>query len=412
MMFKKEKEDAEEKALEQLQTVKEEAMMFKKEKEDAEQKADRLSNENEALQKRVEIAESEAVRGEAAALREERDSLLKDLEQFKFAKKESSMFKKAKEDAEQKAKALKLDVEQWRQKFECASLESERGERQGQELIKLREENQEQLRVMKQTSCTMQQMRQENEELKGSNAMLDERLSMAEGELGRSLDEKARLAGHTNSKQKIQYMMKVKEDHEKLKKEHKELQQKLIRMDIMPNGGAGLFEKFLSGWGAEFAAARQEPQTPGPGLASRTPRRHPSATPATTPGMTPGARTPARPRSARSGRSDGVAAMRERLGVEDYQARCELQEMALERIRIEFHHFLCLVQRATNGKSSNACSMESLLEHLRGVCPASSAQAQHEPRTPMVRRRESEGSPLNISVENDMDEHASGSLGD
>lgn len=222
----------------------------------------------------------------------------------------------------------------------------------------LRERNQE-------LSITMQQFKQENEELLMDNRGLLESVALAEGDLEKVSDQHAQLIGHVNKKQKIRYTMNLKDDRNRLRRDLEKARQRLNHLEGSKRSDS-LFGA-LASLGYAPVAVQQSPMH---GPAAKNRRATVLGAAAEQPGSSPpggGQGASGRPLQARitprrlagpasSGQSKVLARDGPRL--EEFQRRCRIQEGALERINSDFRHIVALVERA-----------------IVGDCPPSSAAA-------------------------------------
>jgi DNA repair exonuclease SbcCD ATPase subunit len=276
---------------------------------------------------------------------------------------------------------LKLDVEHWRQKAQCLDRDEERLRRQDEDLTKLEKENEELRQQNQQLLLTFQQFKQEWEITNAENITLQETLGIYEIDLDRATDEKAQLMGHVNPKQKIHHMVKLKEENKELREQLKKAKQRISTLSASRKG-EGLLDalaSFSQGLGADQLSVTASVT----GIPSQVPRGD-AKTPQRS--STPPKRTA--PLSARGNRSGSL-----REDAAEEERRRAIQERAVERVQIDFQHFIALIERAVlagDSLSEGRCPNPSaLLGRLRNVV-SGAAKGQPfapEPRTPRTELR-------------------------
>jgi len=195
------------------------------------------------------------------------------------------------------------------------------------------------------------------EQCSAENNNLKEQLALFEAEMEQTNHESAKLMGHANHKQKVQYHVKVKEENVELKKQVCDLRQQLAPYEMGQRGSSlmeALKEMGGGGNGGEMSVCNQsvcstrgmEPRTPNPKgeKGCRTPRQtRPSS---------------AGPKSARKGQ-DCLEA--------DNCPRCDIQQRATERTIVDFQHFVAMIERAAFAGDVGASSADpnAVLERLR-----------------------------------------------
>mmetsp|Transcript_28775 Transcript_28775/g.62770 ORF Transcript_28775/g.62770 Transcript_28775/m.62770 type:complete len:484 (+) Transcript_28775:1-1452(+) len=308
------------------------------------------------LRRELEQAREQIGRGIPDSAREELERELHEarsqLDKLQWAQKQASMYKAAKERAEQHVTELKLDVEHWQQRATCVEVNESRLHRQDEDLKMLRQDYEELREQSRELSLTVQRFRGESEHLEAENRELRGQMEYFEMSLERAVDQNAQLIGHSNQKQKIRYTMRLKEDNNVLRGELKQARQRIAQLEVT-RAGEGMLDMLC-----DRDLPEREPRTPkrsAGSVATRTPSRT--------------ARTP---RAAR-----GAGTFEAQLA--DSERRCHIQECALERISVNFQHLRDLVERAIcPGRSA---SLPELLEQLRAR-PARGQQPRVEPHTP------------------------------
>jgi hypothetical protein len=243
-----------------------------------------------------------------------------------------------------------------------------------EEAIDRDQEAEKQLEQNKQLTASMQNVEHDWEVAHTENKSLREILGDFEVDLENTKEENAKLAGHTNHKQKVKYHLKVKEENTQLKQQVSELRQRVSQYESGKRGSS-LLEALasfgggaggpgeLSVCGQSVCSTRgQEPRTPNPKGPPRTPRRPNSAG----------------PQSAR-----GRGSMEADLACPS----CALQQRATERTIVDFQHVVTLIERAVfaGGVGASTSDPSSVLDRLReavatGACPSGSNLAPQTPK--------------------------------
>eukprot|EP00928_Gymnodinium_smaydae_P019902 TRINITY_DN17669_c0_g1_i1.p1 TRINITY_DN17669_c0_g1~~TRINITY_DN17669_c0_g1_i1.p1 ORF type:complete len:617 (+),score=171.59 TRINITY_DN17669_c0_g1_i1:67-1917(+) len=211
---------------------------------------------------------------------------------------------------------------------------------------------------------TVQQLKQDSELLEAENRSLRELAAACEDVHSKVAGQNAHIMGHVNHKQKIRYMVQLKEETAQLRAELKKTQKRLLQMQASKKSEnlvdallplAGLQPRGVSGFASE----------------PRTPRRAMQSTP----------------------RGVGASELR---GPEA-DRRCRQLERMLESIAIDFRHFISLVERVLSaagprstpgvvsvggpGRQESATEdVPHLLRQLREVIATTRQQAPAEAR--------------------------------
>jgi len=257
------------------------------------------------------------------------------------------------------------------------------------------------LRLQNRELClSLRQFKQDFEHLESENVSLKQDISAAEGDLDRISDQQAQLMGHVNHRQKIRYTMKLKEDMNRLSAELKKARQRILQLEVSKECG-GLFDALASVVGTDHrksvhcrrsSGMQTTPKGPamqstpsGPAMQS-TPRGPAMQTSPRGPAMQTSPGGPA----ARPARR--IVAGTEDLGdqhrLQDAERRCEMQQLALERISIDFQHLKALIERAVmladteERHGINGGSFALLLQRLRDIIAASRKAPVKEQGTP------------------------------
>lgn len=250
----------------------------------------------------------------------------------------------------------------------------------------LRERNQ-------QLSATMQQFKQESEELLMDNRGLLESIALAEGDLEKVSDQHAQLIGHVNKKQKIRYTLNLKDERNLLRRELEKARQRLSHLEGSKRSDS-LFGA-LASLGYAPVAVQQSPMQ---GAAAKSRRATMLETVAEQPGKSPPgggqssngrAQAGITPRRlagpAPSGPSKVFARDAPRL--EEFQRRCRIQESALERINSDFGHMVALVERAIVGDCVPSSASAANAEHKDGAEAATFANTLQRLRKVIAQQR-------------------------
>ncbi|CAE7231794.1 Hmmr [Symbiodinium sp. CCMP2592] len=276
--------------------------------------------------------------------------------------------------------------------------------RQDEDIATCLKENEELRACNRELAQSLQQFKQENDQLHVDNSSLLESVALFEGDLGKVADRHAQLIGHVNKKQKIRYTVKLKEECAQLRLDLNKARHKLMQLEGSRRSDS--LYGALASLGYSPAPAVQsspQPKQRSQEQSPNSPFQQPQAAPA-----------PVRvsPRCANTARGQ----------LEEAQRRVRLQECALERVNSDFRHLLALVQRVIGrgqADESKEINFAELLQDLRRVmasqshAPQSSTPAmgstgpkmsprteasagQKEPSTP--RARDSLASPLSFRV--------------
>mmetsp|Transcript_24625 Transcript_24625/g.54417 ORF Transcript_24625/g.54417 Transcript_24625/m.54417 type:complete len:513 (-) Transcript_24625:110-1648(-) len=189
---------------------------------------------------------------------------------------------------------------------------------------------------------SMQMLKQEVEQLEAERRSLQESAAIFEQGFERVAGQQARQMGHQNHRQKIRYTLQMKEENSKLRDELKQARVRALKLEASKKGES-LIEAL-----APLSSVR------GRGCVDPfvyiAPRSRSSS-------------RPAPPRPSRGSVSGGL---------EDATQRCREQEKILERISIDFRHFLSLLEAAVpDGDESGPSDaggrgqLNALLERLR-----------------------------------------------
>lgn len=191
------------------------------------------------------------------------------------------------------------------------------------ELEAQRQQNRELLLSMKQFHSDLQLLTLENENMRGTVAIF-------EGNLSRATEDRARLIGHSNPKQKIHYTMRLKEESNLLRDELKKSRKRIVQLE------AGRRDEHH--WDT-FSSASKTGSVETSVLGS----------------------------DLNDAECHNIAVLRR---------RCQAQEMAVERISGNLHHVMALVERAVSlgayadGESSISGvpgNFSELLDRLRNM---------------------------------------------
>ncbi|CAE8581604.1 unnamed protein product [Polarella glacialis] len=182
-------------------------------------------------------------------------------------------------------------------------------------------------------------------------------------------------------------MVKLKEENRELREQLKKAKHRITQLGV-GRQGEGLLSalaSFSNGLGTDqhsiapsICGERSVAMTPGPsrgGLDPQTPKR--PATPT---------RKTAAPRSARGPRSAKEEAEERAWREAEDERRRLIQERAVERVQVDFQHFIALIERAVlagDCTSDDSCSNPAaLLDRLRAVVvegPTQRAGGRNEP---------------------------------
>jgi len=290
-----------------------------------------------------------------------KDRLQSDLERLKFAEINANMTRAAKDRAESQVRDLKVDVEHWRRKAQSFERDEERMHRQSEDVVRMAQEAKELHHQNSQLLSTLQQFKTEWEMAMSEKNNLQETLNVYELNLQRATDQTAELMGHTNPKQKIRHMVNLKEENKELREQLKKAKQRISQMGASRKG-EGLLEALASVTHSHSIGADQMSvptnfggaDTPASTGVARTPKR-------------PG--TPTRkPMSARGARGSLPEEEMQLMLAED-ERRLQIQERAVERVQIDFQHFIALIERAVLADDilEESPNPATLLERLRAV---------------------------------------------
>lgn len=278
------------------------------------------------------------------------------------------MYKSAKEKAEAEVKELKQQVEQLSQRI--LSLEVDGNKlRELEELADQRDSTAEDFMVQnKQLLETVTSLEDDCEHKQKIIIGLEQALAEYEAELENAKEDSAKMMGHSNHRQKLKYMEKLKDENVQKAATITELRQRLSHYETGQRGSTLLQALAAFGCGdnaGEMSVCaptpgRQEPRTPAKGSTSCS--------------QSVGARTPRRPTSAGppSARGRGPAADAERTQLEQ---RLAMAERTAERTVIDFRHFVSLIDRAAFAGSAGAESADPavMLEKLRKAVSGASS---------------------------------------
>ncbi|CAE7210591.1 Tdh [Symbiodinium natans] len=261
---------------------------------------------------------------------------------------------------------------------------------QDEDMASCIKENEELRACNRELTLSMQQFKEENDQLHVDNGSLLESVALFEGDLGKVADRHAQLIGHVNKKQKIRYTVKLKEECAQLRLDLNKARHKLMQLEGSRRSDS-LYGALASLGYSPVPAITSSPQ-PKPRGQDQSPASPPQQLPPPTRVSPKGA--PARP--------------------EEAQRRLRLQECALERVNSDFRHLLTLVQRVI-GRSTDErkeINFADLLQDLRQVMAAQAHQSvgsrtdassvkkepkeAKEPSTP--RARDSLASPLSLRL--------------
>lgn len=267
--------------------------------------------------------------------------------------------------------------------------------RQDEDIATCLKENEELRACNRELAQSLQQFKQENDQLHVDNSSLLESVALFESDLGKVADRHAQLIGHVNKKQKIRYTVKLKEECAQLRLDLNKARHKLMQLEGSRRSDS--LYGALASLGYSPAPAVQsspQPKQRSQEQSPNSPFQQPHAAPA-----------PVRvsPRCANTARGQ----------LEEAQRRVRLQECALERVNSDFRHLLALVQRVIGrgqADESKEINFAELLQDLRrvmasqshapqGSTPAIGTEAsagQKEPSTP--RARDSLASPLSFRL--------------
>jgi len=376
-----------------------------------------------------------AVKSEVATLQDEKAQLSKKLS--------SAEVDGARRLAEFGAETARLERE-----VQTASADDARVKRATKDLETCDKEN-EVLRLHnRELSITMQQFKQENEQLVIDNRSLLESVALFEGDLEKVSDRHAQLIGHVNKKQKIRYTVKLKEECAQLRLDLSKARHRLMQLEGVRRCDS-LFGA-LSSLG--YAPTVIEHEVKSSAAKGRPSGQEPSSSPAASPQpklgalhTAGGARSslvPSPLRAVADGRTSRIsprilvggapavvrgASAAQAQATEEALLRCRIQERALERVNSDFQHLVSLVECAVVGEtitcqlttddgkpSAQEANFAHLLKSLRSVIasqrvrsgkavgPAPSLRAEGDaPSTPRDRRADlpadrEVASPLNL----------------
>merc|ERR1712173_505051 len=141
--------------------------------------------------------------------------------------------------------------------------------------------------------------------------------------------------GHANHKQKVKYHIKIKDENAQLKQDLSKARQRLAQLEVGHRGST--FLETLASMSGAADVAEPSVYSTTPGMEPRTPNPKSRRSEVST-------RTPDRPasRGAQSAR-----------GEPEVCQRCVMQERAVERVHVDFQHFMTLIDRAVCGKTGD-----------------------------------------------------------
>jgi len=318
-----------------------------------------------------------------AEVQESEKNLQAQVTKLGFAEKKAQMFESNKNKAESSNRELKQEIAQLKEQVAAAHVDAHKLH-EFEQTSKLRDEEvascQEQSKGL---LLTLRTMEQDWEMVSAENNSLKASLCEFEAALDGAANDNAKLASHSNHKQKLQYVAKIKEENSGLKQDLMKAHQRLAQFEAGQRGSSLLEALAAFGGGSGGVTAEQsvcgqsvcstrgcEPRTPNPkGAASQA------------------ARTPHRPDS----RGPQSARRGSATEVENCQ-NCAFHERASERTIVDFQHFLTLIERAAfAGDVGEAGSADSstMLEKLRGVVATGASQTASStaaPQTPNATR--------------------------
>jgi len=220
-------------------------------------------------------------------------------------------------------------------------------------------------------SLTIQQFKQENEQLLVDNRSLLESVAMFEGDLEKVSDRHAQLIGHVNKKQKIRYTVKLKEECAQLRLDLNKARHRLMQLEGSHRSDS------LYGALASLGYAPAVEQSSSRRASGKEPGCSPSPSPAT--GVSQIRMTPCRLAGPGGGVGKTTASAAAAAQLEEAQRRLRMQEGAFERVNSDFRHLVSLIQRAVAGvtRSEDSCAEQAkdgaettfadLLQSLRKV---------------------------------------------
>lgn len=221
----------------------------------------------------------------------------------------------------------------------------------------------------------MRMFKEDCELLELENCSLKESNAIFEASLERISGQHARLMGHNNHKQKIQYMLKLKDENGRLRRELKESRHRALQLDSNRRS-CNLIDALAPLGSSSLSPTSEHSVVPLPkrrSIGQYTPKHSNAAS-------TLCAQIPRRSLS-------GPAipeGSKENSRVLKLERRCHLQNRNLERIGLDFQHFRALIERAItlsdpiveSSRSVADSDVASLLQQLRAVV-AKRAPAGH-----------------------------------
>lgn len=243
-------------------------------------------------------------------------------------------------ELEKASATLQNEANSWKVRATAAEHQIAVLRHQEEELQTLAKMTEEQGCRNKELLTTIQAFRKDVDLLKAENRQLREAEAAQEEDRNRDLEKQAEVSGHTNHKQKIHYMQKLKKLLLEARADVKKAQQK---------------------------AALLEAHRPDQGFVSFTPRseRPSSASPLTRTASTPSL-------GGTRGRRQTFGGDRANVTVEEALRRCQIKERELEGLRTDYEHLLALLGRAAQTESAQGKAFaEALLSHLRATTVSS-----------------------------------------
>lgn len=184
---------------------------------------------------------------------------------------------------------------------------------------------------------TVHQFKLECELLDAETCDLKDRLAVFETDLERVQGENAVLSGHINHKQKIRHTLRMKEEIDELRTKLSFAYKRIAKLEV-GNFGCNFFEALASLGMCLGEGGQPEPLNASPKDTGRSLEQQLYTSP-----------TPQRRRASANGRYTAtgsvVVELTNNKKVQELEKKCALQQRALERVSIDYCHFVALIER-------------------------------------------------------------------
>lgn len=324
-------------------------------------------------------AEQEAREQLARQLEEESSSLLQAQLQNEALTAEAEAMRGSwlKDEARARAREEELDeslrAEAQKRQAESAAIEEERrsltaqAKRAGEDIAAMERSCEEERGQNRELLASIEVLRRDSCALQAENQVLKDAEAALKGDLEGVLDDRAKMAGHANHRQKIQYTHKLKEDNLMLRSELQKAQNRVRELNVLKIGAP-----------RSSPAALKGKMSPSPARVVGDAGQVRAASPRLlqVPPMPVLGRGGARPSTSRQAPAAAAAAeAHEDAGLTAAEAarRGRMQERALERVTADYRHLLELLEHASLSEKGEAAA--AVLEKLRRSSSAAPSDA-------------------------------------